>query len=79
LYGIALSTARGIGEIGAVLIVSGGLIGKTETATLYIFRAFDQGQDGSGYIVALTLALVSIVLLGAIEFFKHRQEKELAT
>jgi sulfate/thiosulfate transport system permease protein len=79
LYGIALSTARGIGEIGAVLIVSGGLIGKTETATLYIFRAFDQGQDGSGYIVALTLALISILLLGAIEFFKHRQEKELAT
>ena len=38
LYGIALSAARAIGEIGAVLIVSGSITGKTETATLYILR-----------------------------------------
>lgn len=76
LYGVALSTARAIGEIGAVLIVSGGFAGKTETATLYIFRAFDQGFDDTpGYIVALTLALVSIALLVTIEVFKRRQEK----
>ena len=75
LYGIALTTARSIGEIGAVLIVSGSLTGQTETATLYILRAFDQFQDQQGYIVALTLALVSIVLLIAIEAFKRRHER----
>jgi sulfate transport system permease protein len=74
-YGIALSTARAIGEIGAVLIVSGSITGQTETATLYILRAFDQFQDTEGYIVAITLALASIVLLVAIEAFKRRQEK----
>jgi sulfate transport system permease protein len=74
-YGIALSTARAIGEIGAVLIVSGSITGQTETATLYILRAFDQFQDTQGYIVAITLALASIVLLVAIEAFKRRQEK----
>jgi sulfate transport system permease protein len=74
-YGIALSTARAIGEIGAVLIVSGAITGQTETATLYILRAFDQFQDTQGYIVAITLALASIVLLVAIEAFKRRQEK----
>jgi sulfate transport system permease protein len=74
-YGIALSTARAIGEIGAVLIVSGAITGQTETATLYILRQFDQFQDTQGYIVAITLALVSIVLLVAIEAFKRRQEK----
>jgi sulfate transport system permease protein len=74
-YGIALSTARAIGEIGAVLIVSGAITGQTETATLYILRQFDQFQDAQGYIVAITLALVSIVLLVAIEAFKRRQEK----
>jgi sulfate transport system permease protein len=77
LYGIALSTARAIGEIGAVLIVSGQLMGRTETATLIVLRFFDQYQDASGYIVALTLAFVSIVLLAAIETFKRREEKEL--
>jgi sulfate transport system permease protein len=79
LYGIALTTARAIGEIGAILIVSGSITGQTETATLYILRAFDQNQDASGYDVALTLALVSIVLLVGIEVFKRREEKELRT
>ena len=79
LYGIALTTARAIGEIGAILIVSGSITGKTETATLYILRAFDQNQDPSGYVVALTLALVSIVLLVGIEAFKRREERKLRT
>ncbi len=79
LYGIALSTARAIGEIGAVAIVSGGFNGRTETATLYIMREFDQFHDAQGYVVALTLALASIVLLVAIEMFKRRQERTQET
>jgi sulfate transport system permease protein len=76
LYGIALSAARAIGEIGAVLIVSGSLQGQTETATIYILRAFDQYQDQQGYIVALALAAFSIALLLGIEFLKHRRMRE---
>jgi sulfate transport system permease protein len=76
LYGIALSAARAIGEVGAVLIVSGSLQGQTETATLYILRAFDQYQAQQGYIVALTLALFSIVLLIGIETFKRKSTRE---
>jgi sulfate transport system permease protein len=75
LYGIALSAARSIGEVGAVLIVSGSLQGQTETATLYILRAFDQYQDQQGYIVALTLAAFSIVLLIGIETLKRRSTR----
>ena len=78
LYGIALSAARAIGEVGAVLIVSGLLQGQTETATLYILRAFDQYQDQQGYIVALTLAAFSIVLLIGIETFKRRRTSRTA-
>jgi len=76
LYGIALSAARSIGEVGAVLIVSGAIQGRTETATLYILRAFDQYQDQQAYIVALTLAAFSIVLLIGIELFKRRRSAE---
>jgi sulfate transport system permease protein len=79
LYGVALSTARALGEIGAVLIVSGSLQGKTETATLYIFRALEERQDASGNLVALTLALGSILLLAAIEVFKRKRTKEIST
>jgi sulfate transport system permease protein len=78
LYGVALSAARAIGEIGAVLIVSGSLQGKTETATLYIFRALEERQDASAYVVALSLAAISIVLLIGIESFKRKQRREIA-
>jgi sulfate transport system permease protein len=75
LYGVALSAARALGEIGAVLIVSGSLQGLTETATLYIFRALEERQDASGYVVALSLAAISILLLITIEVAKRRQER----
>ena len=75
LYGIALTTARAIGEIGAVLIVSGSLQGQTETATLYIYRALEERQTASAYVVALSLAAVSVLLLGTIEFFKRRASR----
>ncbi len=74
-YGIALSTARAIGEIGAVLIVSGAIKGTTETATIFVLTAFEERLDAQGNIVALTLAAVSVVLLVAIELFKRRGER----
>jgi len=77
LYGVALSAARALGEIGAVLIVSGAIQGKTETATLYIFRALEERHEASAYLVALTLAAASIVLLAAIEVFKRKRMKEI--
>lgn len=75
-YGIALTTARAIGEIGAVLIVSGLIQGKTETATLFIYRAYEERQTAEAYVVALVLAAVSVALLIVIEVLRHRQEKE---
>jgi sulfate/thiosulfate transport system permease protein len=77
LYGITLTTARALGEIGAILIVSGAIQGRTETATLYIFRAIEERQDAAANLVALTLALASILLLVGIEVFKRRQAKEI--
>jgi sulfate transport system permease protein len=73
---VALSAARSIGEVGAVLVVSGSLMGQTETAPLYILRQFEQNGDDSAYIVALTLALASIVLLSGIEIMKARYERK---
>jgi sulfate transport system permease protein len=73
LYGIALTTARALGEIGAVLIVSGSIQGQTETATLFIFRALEERQDAHAFVVALALAGISILLLVAIELAKRRQ------
>lgn len=78
LYGIALSTARALGEIGAVLIVSGAIQGQTETATLYIFRAFEERQEPSAYLVALSLAAISILLLVIIETLKKSKGRRVS-
>jgi sulfate transport system permease protein len=77
LYGIALTTARSIGEIGAVYLVSGVLKGQTETATIYILTAFEERMDAQGTLVALTLAAASIVLLIGIEISKRRRVREV--
>ena len=44
IYGVSLTFARALGEFGAVLVVGGGVQGRTETATLYIYRALDERQ-----------------------------------
>ena len=74
-YGVALTTARAIGEIGAVLIVSGLIKGKTETATIFIFTAIEERQTAEAFVVALVLAAISIVLLVLLEAFRRRSEK----
>lgn len=73
-YGISLTFARAIGEFGAVLVVSGGVTGYTETATLFIFRALDDRNPAGAYAMALTLGLTSFVVLLLMEYFKKRSE-----
>ncbi len=72
LYGVSLTFARALGEFGAVLIVSGGVSGMTETATLFIFRSMDDRNYAAANAMALVLALISFGLLMLIEFSKSR-------
>jgi len=72
LYGVSLTFARALGEFGAVLVVSGGVSGMTETATLFIFRSMDDRNYPAAYAMALVLALISFALLMLIELSKSR-------
>jgi sulfate transport system permease protein len=65
IYGVVLTTARALGEYGAVRVVSGGIAGKTETLTLHVEERF-QGFDlvaAYGASVVLAVLALSIVLL----------------
>jgi sulfate transport system permease protein len=75
LYGVSLTFARAVGEIGAVLVVSGGVSGRTETATLFIYRSLDDRNAVGANAMAVVLAVISFVILMVIEFFKRRAEK----
>jgi sulfate transport system permease protein len=76
-YGVALTAARCLGEFGGVLLVSGGLAGKTETATLLIYRELEERHDATAHAMAVVLACASILILVAMELLKHRRDKDL--
>lgn len=75
LYGVSLTFARAVGEIGAVLVVSGGISRLTETSTLFIFRSLDDRNYVGANGMALLLAAISFLILMVIEFFKRRTEQ----
>lgn len=73
-YGIVLTTARALGEFGAVLVLGGAIAGRTQTATTFIYNALEEREDIAAYGMALILAAISVILLGSLEWFKnHRQ------
>jgi len=74
-YGVSLTFARAVGEIGAVLIVSGNVSRLTETSTIYIFRSLDDRNYVGANVMAVVLAGISFVILMVIEFFKKRTEE----
>lgn len=74
IYGLTLTFARALGEFGAVLVIGGGIQGRTETATIYIFRALDDWQYVGAYSAALLLGLVSLVLVLGAEALRHREK-----
>ena len=74
LYGISLTFARAVGEIGAVLVVSGGVSGLTETSTLFIFRSLDDRNYVGAYAMAVILATTTFVILMMMELFRKKSD-----
>ena len=62
-YGIVLTLARCIGEFGAVAVVSGRLVGRTQTLTLYVEQQFQGFDETAAYAVSVSLAFIAIVAL----------------
>jgi sulfate/thiosulfate transport system permease protein len=65
-------------EFGAVLVVSGGVAGRTETATSFIYRALEDRNDTGAHAVAVVLAMASIVLLLAMGALRRRRTEGAA-
>jgi sulfate transport system permease protein len=73
IYGVTLTFARALGEFGAVLVIGGGVQGRTETATLFIYRALDERQYIAAYSAALALGLFSLVLVMGSDWLRGRK------
>ncbi|MEG6589274.1 sulfate ABC transporter permease subunit CysT [Paenibacillus barengoltzii] len=75
LTGFALAFARGIGEYGSVVFISGNMPMKTEIAPLLIMSKLEQFDYAGAAAVALMLLLISFVLLLLINTLQRRIRK----
>jgi sulfate/thiosulfate transport system permease protein len=74
-YGVVLTTARAVGEFGAVSIVSGRIEGKTETLPIYVQSqyAFDFNTSGA-YAASVVLGLIAVATVIALRVFQPKEE-----
>jgi len=72
LHGIVLCTARGIGEFGAVSVVSGHIRGLTNSLPLHIEILYNEYHFAAAYAVASILALFSLITLGLKLYFERK-------
>ena len=72
-YGIILTLARSLGEFGAVAVVSGRVVGKTQTATLYVEQSYENFHKADAYAVAVALAFLAILALLVMNLFRPKE------
>ncbi len=75
-YGITLTTARVLGEFGAVSIIGGNILGKTETLTLFVSNQYDVQDYAGAYTGAVVLCLISVSVLVVLRLSRTREERK---
>ena len=75
-YGVVLTTARALGEIGAVLVVSSNVPGSTLTLPLLVYQRtsqIDKGATTGAYAAATELAVLSLIVLLTMTLLGRRR------
>jgi sulfate transport system permease protein len=78
VYGVVLTTARALGEFGAVSIVSGRIEGQTQTLPLYVQDRFENFDTAGAYTAAVVLALLALGTLLAMSLLTRRRSGRTA-
>lgn len=73
VYGVVLSLARSLGEFGAVKIVSGNVVEKTQTATLVVEQQYQNFEQSTAYATAFVLAFVSVVCIVIVSLLRPKE------
>lgn len=76
VYGVVLSAARALGEFGAVTIVSGNIVGQTQTLPLYVDEQFGNFNPTAAYSAGLLLAVIAILILLAMTLLTRKRARE---
>ncbi|HLJ67611.1 MAG TPA: sulfate ABC transporter permease subunit [Chloroflexota bacterium] len=72
-YGVVLTTARALGEFGAVSVVSGNIIGETQTLTLYVQDRFQSFDSTGAYTASLELAVLALLILPLMSLLRKKE------
>jgi sulfate transport system permease protein len=75
IYGVVLTTARCLGEYGAVAIVSGRIEGRTETATLRVEDYWLNFNQAGAYTVSLVLAAIAVLVLVVMTLTRPKEAR----
>jgi sulfate/thiosulfate transport system permease protein len=75
IYGVVLTTARCLGEYGAVAVVSGHIEGQTETATLRVQDLYENFDVSGAYGISLVLAVMSVIVLIAMTLLRPKEDR----
>ena len=73
--GALLTFARSIGEFGSTIMVSGNMMMKTQTAPLYIYARYNDGDVEAANAIAIVLAIISFAIFSLIMIFRKRLER----
>jgi sulfate/thiosulfate transport system permease protein len=73
-YGVVLTMARSLGEFGAVRVVSGRIVDKTETLTLLVQDRNDDFDFVGAYAASVLLALIAIATLLVMNRLRPKEE-----
>ncbi|MBW4649794.1 MAG: sulfate ABC transporter permease subunit CysW [Kastovskya adunca ATA6-11-RM4] len=76
LYGVILTNARVMGEFGAVSVVSGNIIGRTQTLPLFVEENYKQYLTQSAFSAAVLLAGLAFVTLVLKEILERKTRIE---
>jgi sulfate transport system permease protein len=72
IYGVVLSLARSLGEYGAVKVVSGNIVGKTQTATLIVEERYQNFDQPTAYATAFLLASAAVACIVVVAFLRPK-------
>ncbi len=72
--GVVLSTARALGEFGAVSIVSGKVAGETMTLTLLVEQRFQNFDLAGAYAASALLAVIAVAVLLLMTLLQRRAD-----
>lgn len=75
LYGVLLTNARALGEFGAVSVVSGSILGRTQTLPIFVEQSYLNYQTQAAFGAASILVLLALTTLIIKEIISKQSGK----